>query len=62
MLKLKIQYFGHQMWRTDSLEKDPDAEKDWRQEDKGMSEDETVGWHHQLSEQELEQAPEIDDG
>ena len=28
--------------------KDPDAGKDWRQEDKGMSEDEMVGWHHWL--------------
>ena len=26
--------------------KDPDAGKDWRQEEKGMTEDETVGWHH----------------
>ena len=29
--------------------KDPDAEKDWRQEEKGMTEDEMVGWHHQLN-------------
>ena len=29
--------------------KDPDAGKDWRQEEKGMREDEMVGWHHQLS-------------
>ena len=28
--------------------KDPDAGKDWRQEEKGMSEDEMVGWHHHL--------------
>ena len=28
--------------------KDPDAGKDWRQEEKGMTEDEMVGWHHQL--------------
>ena len=28
--------------------KDPEAEKDWRQEEKGMTEDEMVGWHHQL--------------
>ena len=35
------------MRRTDSLEnKYPDAEKDWRQEEKGMTEDEMVGWHH----------------
>ena len=35
MLKLKLQNFGHLMWRTDSLEKDPDAGKDWGQEEKG---------------------------
>ena len=29
--------------------KDPDAGKDWRQEDKGRTEDEMVGWHHQLN-------------
>ena len=29
--------------------KDPDAEKDWGQEEKGMTEDEMVGWHHQLN-------------
>ena len=47
MLKLKLQYFGHLMWRTDSLE-DPDAGKDWRQEEKGVAENEMVGWHHRL--------------
>ena len=49
MLKRKLQYFGHLMWRTESLEKDPDAGKDWRQEEKGTTEDEMVGWHHWLS-------------
>ena len=34
--------------------KDPDAMKDWRQEDKGMTEDEMVGWHHQLNGHEFE--------
>ena len=42
--------------------KDPDAGKDWRQEEKGMTEDETVGWHHQLNGHEFEQAPGVDDG
>ena len=37
--------------------KDPDAGKDWRQEEKGMIEDEMVGWHHWLNEHEFEQAP-----
>ena len=47
MLKLKLQYFGHLMGRVDSLEK-TDAGRDWGQEKKGMTEDEMVGWHHQL--------------
>ena len=34
--------------------KDPDAEKDWRWEEKGMTEDEMVGWHHQLNVHEFE--------
>ena len=36
------------------IEKDPDAGKDWRQEEKGTTEDEMVGWHHQLDGQEFE--------
>ena len=47
MLKLKLQYFGHLMRRVDSLE-DSDAERDWEQEEKGTTEDEMAGWHHQL--------------
>ena len=31
------------------IRKDPDAGKDWRQEEKGITEDEMVGWHHQLN-------------
>ena len=34
--------------------KDPDAGKDWRQEEKGTTEDEMVGWHHQLNGHEFE--------
>ena len=34
--------------------KDPDAGKDWRQEEKGMTEDEMVGWHHRLKGHEFE--------
>ena len=37
------------------IRKDPDPEKDWRQEEKGMTEDETVGWHHWLNGHEFEQ-------
>ena len=46
MLKLKLQYFGHLMRRADSLEKNSDAGRDWRQEEKGTTEDEMAGWHH----------------
>ena len=41
--------------------KDPDAGKDWRQEEKNTTEDEIFGWHHQL-EYEFEQAPGVGDG
>ena len=42
--------------------KDPDAGKDWRQEKKGMTEDEIVGWHHQRNGHEFEWAPGVGDG
>ena len=42
--------------------RDPDAGKDWSQEEKGMTEDEMVGWHHQLNRYDFEQAPGIGDG
>ena len=42
--------------------KGPNARKNWRQEEKGMTEDEMVGWHHQLNGQEFEQAPGVGDG
>ena len=41
MLKLKLQYFGHLMWKAGSLEKTDDG-KDWRQKEKGATEDEMV--------------------
>ena len=53
MLKLKLQYSGHLMWRVDSLE-DSDAGKDWGQEEKGTTEDEMAGWHHGLDGREFE--------
>ena len=43
MMKLKLQYFDHLMQRTDSLEKTLLL---GRQKEKGMTEDEMVGWHH----------------
>ena len=51
ILKLKLQYFGHLMQRTDSLEKTLML---GRQEEKGTTEDETVGWHHRLDGHEFE--------
>ena len=41
--------------------KDPDAQNDWRQEEKWTTEDEMVGWHHWLDGHEFEQAPEVGD-
>ena len=46
MLKLKLHYFDT---KSRLIGKDPDVRKDWRQEEKGMIEDEMVGWHHQLN-------------
>ena len=42
--------------------KDPDAEKNWRLEEKGMTEDEMVGWHHRLDGHDFEQALGVGDG
>ena len=42
--------------------KDPDAGKDWREEDKGTTQDEMVGWHHWLNRHEFKQAPRVGDG
>ena len=44
------------------LRKDSDAGKDWRQEEKGITEDEMVGWHHWLDGHEFEQIPGVGDG
>ena len=49
MLKLKLQYFGHVMGRADSLHSKAGRE--------GTTEDEMVGWHHQLNGHEFEQGP-----
>ena len=46
------------LWPPDAknwlIRKDPDAVKDWRQEEKGMTEDEMIGWHHRLFGHEFE--------
>ena len=61
MLKLKLQYFGHLIRRADSLEKTLMLER-LRQEEKGMTEDEMVGWHHRRNGCEFEQALGVADG
>ena len=54
------------LWPPDEknllIGKDPDAGKDWRQEEKGTTEDEMVGWHHGLNGHEFEQALGVGDG
>ena len=55
MLRLKLQYFGPDA-KSWLIGKDPDAGKDWRQEEKGATEDEMIGWHHWVNGHEFEQA------
>ena len=54
------------LWPPDArhwlIGKDPDSGKDWRQEEKGTTEDEMVGWHHRLNGHEFEKTPGIGDG
>ena len=54
------------IWPPDAknwpIRKDPDPGKAWRQEEKGMTEDEMVGWHHRPDRHEFEQAPGVGDG
>ena len=54
------------LWPPDAkcwlIWKDPDAGKDWEQEEKGTTQDEMVGWHHQLNGNEFEQTLEVGDG
>ena len=49
MLKLKLQYSGLPDVKSWLIWKDPDAGKEWGQEEKGTTEDETIGWHHRLN-------------
>ena len=58
ILKLKFQYFGHLIWRAIFI----CSRKDWGQEEKGMTENEMVGWHHQCNGHEFEQSSEVSDG
>ena len=54
------------LWPPDAkswlIRKDPEAGKDWRQEEKGMTEGEMVGWYHWLNGREFEQAPRDGEG
>ena len=54
------------LWPPDAMNwligKDTDAGKDWRQAEKGMTEDKMVGWHHRINGHEFEQALGIRDG
>ena len=59
-LMLKLRYFWPPDEKSWLLRKDPDAGKDWRQEEKGMTKDEMAEWHHRLNAHEFEQAH--DDG
>ena len=54
MLKLKLQYFGHLMRRTGSLEKILMLEEIEGRKRRGVTEDEMVGWHHRLNGHEFE--------
>ena len=63
MLKLKLQYFGHLMWRTDSLEKTLMLGKIKGRRRRGLqTKDGMVGWHHWLNGHEFEQALGVGDG
>ena len=62
MLKLKLQYFGHLMWRADPFGNVPDAGEDGKLEQKLTTEDEMVGWHHGLNGREFEWTPAVGDG
>ena len=57
ILKLKLQILWPRDAKSWLIGKDPDAGKDWGQEEKGAAEDEMVGWHHQLDGHEFKQTP-----
>ena len=59
MLKLKLKYFGHLMWKAWLTGKDPDAGKDWRLEEKARAEDEMVVWQYWLDRYEFELLQEL---
>ena len=62
MLKLEHQYFGHLMQRAESMGKTLMLGKIEGRGEKGVTEDEIVGWHHQLKGHEFEQTQEDSEG
>ena len=62
MLKLKLQSFSHRIMKSWLIGKDPDADQDWRWEEKGTTEDEMVGWHHRLNGHGFGWTPRVGDG
>ena len=62
MLKLKLQYFGHLMWRVDSLEKTLMLGGIGGRREKETIENEMAGWHHWLDGLESEWTPGVGDG
>ena len=62
MLKLKLQYFLPPDVKSWLIWKVPDAGKDWGQEEKGMTEDEMVGWYHRLNGHGFGWTPGVGDG
>ena len=62
MLKLKLPILWPPHVKSWLTGKDPDAERDWGQEEKGMTEDEMAGWHHRLDGRESGWTPGVGDG
>ena len=62
MLKVKLLILWPLDGKNRLIGKDPDTGKDWRQEEKRMTEDEMFGWHHQLDGHEFEQTSRVGDG
>ena len=62
ILKLKLQYFGHLMWRADSFEKTLMLGNIEGRRRRGQQGDEMIGWHQQLNGHEFEQALGVGDG
>ena len=62
ILKLKLQYFGYLHAESWLIGRNSDAGRDWGQDEKGTTEDETAGWHHWLDAHEFEWTPGVGDG